>query len=240
MIIRLPSDRPMAVSPPQHAVLQALGEALRSEQKTRSWESSDVTFSIREIAVATGLSKSAVGRLVEELVAMRLIRRLGLRAVPGLAWCVRTMRYRITTAGHVQIERYEMELTDDAFVEAGAGQAGRAFWSLLADGKQLEDRLLARRAGTSRKEGFGTLRTMQLGGLVECVDGLWQRVEGHEGDLLRAAARIYGTTGVLRARADRHEAERTSWVAKYAAYTHALHAAATNAGGCAVTALSAA
>ncbi len=217
-------------------MLQALGEALHSEQKTRRWVSSEVTLSVRTLADATGLSKSTVDRVLKQLVQMGLIKRRGLRAVPGLRFCVRTMRYRITKAGLDQIGRYEMELTNDAFVEAGAGQTGRAYWSLLADGKQLEDRLLARRAGTSRKEGFGTLRTMQLGGLVECVDGLWRRVEGHEGDLLRAAARVYGTTGVLRARADRHEAERTSWVAKYAAYTHALHAAATSAAGCAVVA----
>jgi len=214
----------MAVSPQQHAVLQALAEALRAEEHTRGWVSRDVTFSVREIAVATGLSKSAVGRVLCQLAEMWLIKRLGLRPVPGLRWCVRTMRYRISKAALARVERYDMELTDDAFVEAGAGQAGRACWSLLK-GKALEARLLARRAGTSLEVVLNALRQLQDGGLVESLDGLWRRVGGHEGDLLRAAASIYGTSGVLRTRADRYEAERTSWVAKYGAYTRAFHGA---------------
>jgi hypothetical protein len=55
--LRVPYDKPLTAPPQQHAVLQALGEALPAEQRTRRWVSSDVTCSVREIAVATELSK---------------------------------------------------------------------------------------------------------------------------------------------------------------------------------------
>ncbi len=42
-------------------------EALRAEQRTRHWIDSDVTLSVRESAVATGMSNSAVGGVLFQL-----------------------------------------------------------------------------------------------------------------------------------------------------------------------------
>lgn len=201
----------------QHAVLQALMMNHSAQQRCMRWRSDHVIVAIRTLAVETGMSRSMVSRVIEELVGAELIARKGVHWVRGGGYP--TMRYRLTRAAMEEAEAYTMEMADDAFAEPALGQLGRAVWSIVGTGGASQKELLTS-LGTSLLIVRPVLRKMCSVGLLELRRGRWQRVGGaqaHAGDLLRAAAAHLGTTGLLAERRTRYAAETQAWLEKYRA-----------------------
>lgn len=213
-------------SPRQHAVLQALAMNFRSQQRYARWTSNNVTVAIRTLAVETGMSRSMVARVLEELVGAQLISRKGVRWVDG---GYPTMSYRLSQAAMDEASAYTMEMTDDAFTEPALGQVGRAVWSIVGvDGASTKELLTS--SGTSSLALARVLRKMRSVGLLTLRRGRWERVggaEAHAGDMLRAAAAHFGTTALLADRVERYAAETQAWLEKYRAGQQAHQSAVT-------------